>query len=73
MINIKSFDPNRLKMIKILFRDVLSINIYHIKSLDHVDINNENFLYSIFNNVDGYIEESTAISFLFLQMKTKKH
>ena len=28
-----------------------------MKSLDHVNIDNENFLYLIFNNKDGYIKK----------------
>ena len=56
MANIKNFDPNKLS-----FRGVLSVNIYYIKyitmkSIDLVNIDNEDFLYLIFNNVDGYID-----------------
>ena len=56
MVSIKNFDPNKLS-----FRGVLSVNIYYIKyitmkSIDHVNIDNEDFLYLIFNNVDGYID-----------------
>ena len=31
MINIKRFDPNLLKLIKLSFRGVFSVNIYYIK------------------------------------------
>ena len=69
MINIKIFDPNLLKITKLSFRGVLSVNIYYLKyvtmkSLDHINIDNENFLYLIFNKVDGYIEESNGIKYL---------
>ena len=69
MINIKNFDPNLLKITKLSFRGVFSFNIYHIKyitmkSLDHVNFDNENFLYLILNNVDGYTEESNVIKYL---------
>ena len=33
-----------------------------MKSLDHVNIDNENFLYFIFNKVDGYIEGNIVFS-----------
>ena len=69
MINIKHFDPNLLKITKLSFRGVFSFNIYYakyitMKSLDHENIDNENFLYLIFDNVDGYIEEGNGIKYL---------
>ena len=33
-----------------------------MKSLDHVNIDNENFLYFIFNKIDGYIEGNIVFS-----------
>ena len=33
-----------------------------MKSLDHVNIDNENFLYFIFNKVDGYIEGNVVFT-----------
>ena len=35
-----------------------------MKSLDHVNIDCDNSLYLIFNNVDGYIEESNGDKYL---------
>ena len=35
-----------------------------MKSLDHVNIDSDNSLYLIFNNVDGYIEESNGDKYL---------
>ena len=35
-----------------------------MKSLDHVNIDSKNLLYLIFNNVDGYIEESNGDKYL---------
>ena len=69
MISLKNFDPNLLKITKLSFRSVFNVSIYDIKyitmkSLDHVNINNENLFYLIFNNVDGYTEESNRIKFL---------
>ena len=67
--NLKNFDPNLLKITKLSFRSVFNVSIYDIKyitvkSLDHVNINNENLFYLIFNNVDGYTEESNRIKYL---------
>ena len=69
MINIKNFDPRLLEINKLSFRGVFNNNTYYIKyitmkSLDHVNIDNEDFLYLIFKNVDGYIEESNGIKYL---------
>ena len=69
MISLKNFDPNLLKITKLSFRNVFNVKIYDIKyitmkSLDHVNINNEDFFYLIFNSVDGYIEESNGIKYL---------
>ena len=68
MISTKNFDPSLLEINKLSFRGV-SINIYYIKYipmkiLDHANIDNEDFLYLIFNNVHGYIEESNGIKYL---------
>ena len=62
MINIKSFDPNLLSLDKISFKSTNAIN-YHIeyitmKSIDHLNTDSANNLYLVFNNVNGYIEES---------------
>ena len=40
-----------------------------MKSLNQLNIDNENFLYLIFNNADGQIKANEKL----LQMKTKKH
>ena len=69
MINIKNFGPWLLETNKLLFKDVFVVNIFYIKyiaikSLDHVNINNEDFLYLILNNVDGYIKENNEIKYL---------
>ena len=64
MINSKNFDPGMLEINILSFKSTSTI-IYHIefitmRSLDHVNIDSENPLYLIFNNVDGYIEESNG-------------
>ena len=70
MINIKNFDPSLLEINELLFTGV-SVNIYYIKhitmkSLDHVNIDNEDFLDLVFNNVDGYITEQMELNIYFL-------
>ena len=68
MINIKNFDSNLLNIEKTSFKstDAVIYNIQYItmESLDHVNIDSENPLYLIFNNVDGYIEESNGDKYL---------
>ena len=68
IINIKNFDSNFLNIDKISFKstDVVIWNIRYIamKSLDHVNIDSENPLYLIFDNVDGYTENSTGDQYL---------
>ena len=62
MVNIENFDPSLLEINKVSFKGVFSVNINYmkyitVKSLDHVNVDNENFLYLVFNNVDGYIKK----------------
>ena len=62
MINVKNFDPRLLEIRKLSFKGVFTINIYYIKyitmkSLDDVNIGNEDIIYLIFINVNGYIAE----------------
>ena len=46
-----------------------------MKSLDHVNIDSENSLCLIFDNIDGYIEESSESKYLFFAStdKTNKY
>ena len=53
--NIKNFDPSLLSIDKISFKSTDSV-IYDIKYLKNLD--SADSLYLIFNNADGYIEES---------------
>ena len=67
MINIKNSNPNLLKITKLSFRGIFGVDICYIKYvtmkiLDHVNINNKNFL--CLNIVDGYNEESNRIKYL---------
>ena len=79
MVNVKNFDPSLLETNKLSFKGIFSVNIYYInkstmKSFDHVNIDNENFLFVVCNNVEGYMKERNGIKYLvlFFQMKTKK-
>ena len=75
MINFKNFDSNLLSIYKISFKstDAVIYNIRHIttKSLDHVNIDEENPLYLVFNNIDGYIEESNEDKYLIFASTDK--
>ena len=62
MINVKNFDPRLLEIRKLSFKGLFTVNIYYIKyitmkSLDDVNIGNEDIIYLIFINVNGYIAE----------------
>ena len=57
MIKIKNFDSNSLNIYKIWFKSTSAV-IYG--SYFTININNENPLYLIFNNADGYIRESNG-------------
>ena len=75
MINSKNFDPGMLEINILSFKSTSTI-IYHIeyitmRSLDHVNIDSENPLYLIFNNVDGYIEESNGDKYLIFASANK--
>ena len=55
--------------------DAVIYNIKYIttKNLDRINIDCENFLYLVFNNVDGYIEKKNENKYcLLLQTSTKK-
>ena len=69
MINIKWFDPRLLKINKLSFKGVFSVNIYYISYItmklpDNVNIDDEDFLYLTFNNVDGYLMKNDGIKYL---------
>ena len=68
IINIKNFNPNMLSIDKISFKSIDSV-IYNIKyitmkNLNHVNIDNENRRYLIFNNVDRHIDVSNGDKYL---------
>ena len=67
-VNIKDFDSSLLKIYKLLFNGVFSLNIHYIKytptkTLGHID-DDKDYLYLFLDDVDGYIEESNGIRYL---------
>ena len=59
IINIKNFDPNKIKIDKKSYKNVLIYFIEYvtIKDLKYVKINSVNPLCVIINKVNGYFEE----------------
>ena len=73
IINIKNFDSNLLDIRKLSSETTDEI-IYNIKNYNMESLNTEDLSYFIFNNIDGYIEESSEDKYLIiLQIKTKKY
>ena len=73
IINIKKFDSNLLDIRKLSSETTDEI-IYNIKNYNMESLNTEDLSYFIFNNIDGYIEESSEDKYLIiLQIKTKKY
>ena len=68
MTNIRKFDPRLLENNKLWFKGVFSVSIYYIKYIaiksPNCANNNEDFLYLIFNNVDGYTIKNNGIKYL---------
>ena len=58
-----------MKINKLSFKGVFSVNIYYISYItmklpDNVNIDDEDFLYLTFNNVDGYLMKNDGIKYL---------
>ena len=68
MTNIKNFEPSLLIIDKISLKSTDSV-IYDIKYFKNLD--SANSLYLIFNNVDGYIEESNENKYLIFASTDK--
>ena len=66
--NIKNFDPSLLSIDKISFKSTDSV-IYDIKYLKNLD--SADSVYLIFNNADGYIEESNENKYLIFASTDK--
>ena len=59
IINMKNFDPNKIKIDKKSYKDILIywIGYVVVKDLKYAKINSVNPLYLIFNKLNGYFEE----------------
>ena len=66
MIYIENFNPSLLEIKKLSYMGVSSLNIYYIKyiPMKTPDEYDKDFLYFIFNNVEGYIQENNGIKYL---------
>ena len=70
IVNIKDFDTNLLKINKLSYKGVFSLNIYFIKyistkNLNHMGVNHDkDFLYLFLDDLDGYIKEDDGIKYL---------
>ena len=70
MINIKNFYPSLLSIDQISFKSTDSL-IYNIKYITMKSLDNANFLYLFFNNVDAYIEENNEDKYLIFASTDK--
>ena len=70
IVNIKDFGTNLLKINKLSYKGVFSLNIYFIKyistkNLNHMGVNHDkDFLYLFLDDLDGYIKEDDGIKHL---------
>ena len=70
IVNIKDFDTNLLKINKLSYKGVFSLNIYFIKyistkNLNHMGVNHDkDFLCLFLDDLDGYIKEDDGIKHL---------
>ena len=68
IINIKSFNPNNIKIDEKSYKNIFiySIGYVTIKDLKYIKFNSVNPLYLIFNKVNGYFEEINGNKYLTL-------
>ena len=68
IINIKNFDPNRIKIDKKWYKNIIIYDIGYIaiKNIIYVKINTVNPLYLIIDKADKYIEECSRNKYLTL-------
>ena len=68
MVNTKNFDPNRIKIDKNSYKNIIIYYIGYItiKNLSYAKINNVNPLYFIIDKTERYIEESNGNLYLTL-------
>ena len=73
-INIKNFDPNRIKINKKPYKNISIYFIGYIAIKDHLNIHSVNSLYFIIDKMDGSIEKSNGCKYLifaFTEVLTK--
>ena len=60
MIDLKFFDPNKIKIEQKSYKNILIYYIGYVtvKNLSYIKINSINPLYFIIDKINGYIEES---------------
>ena len=79
VVNIKDFDTNLLKINKLSYKGVFSLNIYFIKyistkNLNHKGVNHDkDFLYLFLDDLDGYIKEDDGIKYLVFTPAEKNY
>ena len=68
IINIINFDPNKIKIDKKSYKNILIYCIAYvmIKDSKYIEINSVNLLYLIINKVNGYFEEINKNKYLML-------
>ena len=73
MINIKNFDPNKIKIDTSSYKNTIIYYIGYItiKNLSYAKINSVNPLYFIINKADGYIKKSNRNKYLNLVSTNK--
>ena len=73
IINIKNFDPNKIKIVEKSYKNILIYYIGYvtIKNSKYIKINSVNPIYLIINRMNGYFEEINGNKYLTL-MKSKK-
>ena len=66
IINIKDFDPNKIKTDEKSYKNILIYYIGHVTIKKDLKIYSVNHLYLIFSNVNGYFEEINGNKYLML-------
>ena len=68
IINIKEFDPNNIKLDEKSYKNILIYYIAYvtIKDSKYIKTNSVNFLYLMFNRINGYFEEINGNKYLTL-------
>ena len=64
MVNIKTFDPNLLKLGEKSFENIGVYYIVYIPIKDQYKINSVNYPYLLVHRIDGFIEEKEGSKYL---------